>query len=159
MDKYIVKRSEIASMQGLSKTHFLNPNANRTNKSLGDLTGLTGFGFHIIEVPAGSETTEQHVHHHEDECVYVLEGQATAIIDDEEHAIEAGDFIGYRAGGKSHTIKNTSDTTFKAIVVGQRLAHDVADYTIQKKRIYRQDGLEWDLVDHENINHPKAGKK
>lgn len=34
------------------------------------------------------ETTEHHVLHHEDECVFVLEGHATAIIGEAEHPIE-----------------------------------------------------------------------
>ena len=84
VDGYLIKRDAIESMQGLAKTHFLNHKAQRTNKSLGDLTGLTGFGFHIIEVPPGALSTECHVHQFEDEAVYVLEGSATARIGDEQ---------------------------------------------------------------------------
>jgi uncharacterized cupin superfamily protein len=54
---------------------------------------------------------------------------------------------------------NDGDETLKAIVVGQRLDHDVADYPRLKKRIYRNKGQAWDLVDLENIDHPVAGKK
>ena len=70
--KYIIRRQEIEAMEGLAKTHFLNKNAKRTNKSLGDITGLKNLGFHILEVLPGYESTEYHVHHCEDECVYVL---------------------------------------------------------------------------------------
>ncbi len=70
----------------------------------GDLTGLTGLGFHIIEVEPGRDTTEYHVHYHEDECVYVLSGTATAYIGGEEYQISEGDFVGYRAGGEAHGI-------------------------------------------------------
>ncbi|MDE1461300.1 cupin domain-containing protein [Spartinivicinus poritis] len=159
MDKYIIKKTEIDNMEGLNKTHFLNANAKRTNKSLGDLTGLTGLGFHIIEVPPGAESTECHAHKFEEECVYILEGEALAVIGDESTKVSAGDFIGYRADGLAHTMKNTGKTTLKCIVVGQRLNHDVADYPNQKKRIYRNAGQPWDLVDLENIQHPVAGKK
>ncbi|WP_407496123.1 cupin domain-containing protein [Pseudooceanicola sp. MF1-13] len=159
-DTYLVKAADIAAMEGLPKVHFLNDNARRVNKSLGDLTGLTGFGFHLIEVPPGCESTEKHLHHFEDECVYVLEGQATAVIGDEEHAIGPGDFIGYRKGGLAHTIRNTGDGPFRCIVVGERLAHDVGDYPDLGKRIYRNAGQPWNLVDHENIVTPQgAGKK
>ena len=51
MSKYLIKKEEIDRMEGLSKTHFLNDNARRVNKSLGDLTGLTGIGFHMIDIP------------------------------------------------------------------------------------------------------------
>lgn len=158
-DTYLVTAREIEAMDGLAKTHFLNPKARRINKSLGDLTGLTGLGFHIIEVAPGDETTETHVHYHEDECVYVLAGQATAQIGDESFAIGPGDFIGYRKGGLAHTIVNTGDDTLRIIVVGQRLPHDVADYPRQGKRIFRNDGLPWALADHDALSFPAAGAK
>lgn len=160
-DRYLISAAEIAAMAGLEKTHFLNPKAKRINKSLGDLTGLTGIGFHIIEVEPGHETTEHHLHHYEDECVYVLAGTATAHIGDETMEISAGDFIGYRKRGLAHSITNTGTETFRCIVVGERLAHDVGDYTRLGKRIYRNEGLVWDLVDHDDITEVgrSVGKK
>jgi uncharacterized cupin superfamily protein len=107
MSTYLITSQEIAEMEGTRKTHFSNPNAKRINKSLGDAAGLTGFGFHIIEVEPGHETTEHHLHHHEDECVFVLSGTATAVIGVEEFALGQGDFIGYRKGGLPHSIRNT----------------------------------------------------
>jgi len=158
-DTYLIKAQDIAEMDGLKKTHFLNPNARRVNKSLGDLTGLTGLGFHIIEVAQGFETTEYHVHHQEDECVFVLEGTGTATIGDTDHDIGPGDFIGYRAGGLAHTIVNTGDSILRMIVVGQRLPHDVGDYPRKGQRIYRNDGMAWNLVPHDAIATPVAGAK
>ncbi len=157
---YLLSAAKIDAMEGLSKAHFLNSNAKRTNKSLGDLVGLTGFGFHIIEVEPGHETTEYHLHHHEDECVYVLDGEATALIGEKEHTIGPGDFIGYRKGGLAHTIRNTGSRPLRCIVVGERLAHDVGDYPHKKMRIYRNAGLPWSVVDHDAITEPKnVGKK
>lgn len=159
-ETYILKADDIAAMDGLSKTHFLNPRARRINKSLGDMTGLTGFGFHIIEVQPGDVTTEHHKHYHEDECVFVLSGEATAFIDEVPHAIGPGDFIGYRKGGAAHSIENTGSEPFRAIVVGDRLAHDVADYARQDKRIFRNEGVPWNVVALENIETvERAGKK
>ena len=159
MDKYLIKKAEIDTMRGLDKTHFLNPKAKRINKSLGDLTGLTGIGFHLIELAPGSESTEYHVHYFEDECVYILSGSGKVIIDDKSYDIGAGDFIGYRKGGLAHTMLNTGKEVLKCIVVGERLAHDVADYPKQKQRIYRNAGHPADLVDMEKISHPQVGKK
>lgn len=106
MDKYIVTREEIEAYEGVAKTHFLNDNAQRIYKSLGDLTGLSGFGFHIIEVAPGRESTETHMHYYEDECVYILEGEAEATIGGETHHVKSGDFIGYRTGGEARQLKN-----------------------------------------------------
>jgi len=49
-DTYLITTDEIEAMAGAPKTHFIKENAKRFNKSFGDLAGLTGFGFHIIEV-------------------------------------------------------------------------------------------------------------
>lgn len=157
----LVTATEISEMEGLQKTHFLNPRARRVNKSLGDLTGLTGFGFHIIEVQPGDETTEHHRHHHEDECVFVLAGTGTAFIGDDAHTIGPGDFLGYHKGGPAHSIRNTGDAVLRCIVVGERLAQDVCDYPRLDKRLYRNAGMAWDLVDRMAIQQVSgsAGKK
>jgi uncharacterized cupin superfamily protein len=156
--KYIVRRNEIEEMTGLAKTHFLSENAKRTNKSLGDLAGLRNLGFHIIEVLPGYESTEYHVHQHEDECVYILSGNATVTIDDNDYEVSAGDFIGYPAGGLAHTMKNTGSSVLRCIVVGQRLTHDIGDYPRLGKRLYRY-GQSNDLVDYRDISNPSVGKK
>ncbi|NVK29787.1 MAG: cupin domain-containing protein [Gammaproteobacteria bacterium] len=159
MDKYIVTRSEIEDYTGVDKTHFLNDNARRINKSLGDLTGLSGLGFHLVEIEPGRDSTELHMHYHEEECVYILEGEAVATIGDEEHKVFSGDFIGYRAGGKPHKLHNCGCIVLRCIVVGQRLDHDVGDYPNLGKRIYRQKDMPWNLVDIENVYEPVAGRK
>lgn len=159
MDQYIVSKEEIATLDGISKTHFLNQNAKRKNKSLGDLTGLTGFGFHIIEVEPGCESTEFHKHYHEDECVYILQGTAEARIGEKTFPVSAGDFIGYRAGGEAHSLLNNGETILRCIVVGQRLEHDVGDYPDLNKRIYRNKDMSWNLVELTHIKKPNAGNK
>ncbi len=159
MSDYVIKKQQIDSMPGLDKVHFLNDDAVRNNKSLGDLTGITGFGFHLIEVPPGKVSTEYHVHFFEDECTYVLEGTGVVTIGNEDHAIAAGDFIGYRKGGEAHTMTNNSDSPLVCIVVGERLPHDVGEYPRLAKRIYRNTGMPYNVVDIDNIDTPTAGKK
>ncbi|TBW49119.1 cupin domain-containing protein [Marinobacter halodurans] len=159
MDKYHLTKADIDQFEGIGKTHFLNDNAKRTNKSLGDLTGITGFGFHIIEVQPGRESTEFHRHYYEDECVYVLEGTAEARIGDKTVQVNAGDFLGYRAGGDAHSLRNNGDTVLKCIVVGERRDHDVGDYPDLNKRIYRNKGRPWNLVDIDVISEPSGGRK
>ncbi|ABD54613.1 cupin domain-containing protein [Jannaschia sp. CCS1] len=158
-DTYLMTAADIDAMEGLAKVHFVNPAAKRINKSLGDVTGLTGLGIHIIEVAPGDETTEYHVHYVEDEAVYILSGTGTATIGAHDHAIGPGDFIGYRAGGLAHTIVNTGSELLRILVVGQRLAHDVADYPRKAQRIFRNEGLPYGLVPHDAIEHPVMGAK
>jgi len=159
MAPQILKKSDIDAEEGLFKTHFLNENAQRTNKSLGDLTGLTGFGFHLIEVPADKESTEYHMHYYEDECTYVLSGTGKVIIGKQEHTVAAGDFIAYPKGGEAHTMINTGKEILRCIVVGERLAHDVGDYPNRNQRIYRNAGMPWNLVSLDDIAQPTGGRK
>ncbi|WP_306131468.1 cupin domain-containing protein [Roseivivax marinus] len=158
-DTYILTAPEIDAMDGLAKTHFLCPDARRVNRSLGDRTGLTGLGIHLIEVAPGDLTTELHLHHHEDEAVYILSGTAAAIIGETSHEVGPGDFIGYRKSGAAHTIRNTGGEPLRCLVIGERRAHDVVDYPQRRKRLYRNEGLPWGLVDHEAIGSPSAGRK
>lgn len=157
--RQILKKVEIEAEEGLFKKHFLNEDAQRVNKSLGDLTGLTGFGIHLIEVPPGKESTEYHMHYFEDECTYVLSGSGKVVIADTDYPIEAGDFIAYPKGGAAHTMINTGTDILKCLVVGERLAHDVGEYPRKGKRIYRNTGMPWNLVDIEVISEPVAGRK
>ncbi|MEH6629363.1 MAG: cupin domain-containing protein [Halopseudomonas aestusnigri] len=151
MDKYLIKKAEIDGMEARTADHFLNPNAQRTGKSLGDLTGLTGFGFHIVEVAPGKDSTEFHVHSHEEECLYILSGRGLAFIGDEKHEVSSGDFIGYRTGGKAHSLTNIGDEALKYIVVGQRCDFDICDYPKLNKRIYCTKEPAFDLVDIADI--------
>ncbi len=156
---YVMKATDIVGMRGIAKSHFLNPDARRLNKSLGDVAGLTGFGFHIIAVEPSQFSTEHHVHHHEDECVYVLKGEALARISDETVSIGPVEFIGYRKGGLPHSILNTGTTMLRCIVVGERLPDEVCDYPAQGKRMFRNAGLEWSVVDMTAVENPTAGVK
>jgi uncharacterized cupin superfamily protein len=115
-------------------------------------------GFHIIEILPGYESTEYHVHHFEEECVYILSGNATVTINEIDYQVSEGDFIGYPAAGFPHTMKNTGSEVLRCIVVGQRLTYDVGDYPRQGKRIYRYSQSN-DLVNINNIDHPSVGKK
>lgn len=159
MTKCILTKADIEAEEGLSKSHFLNEDALRVNKSLGDLTGITGFGIHLIEVPPGKESTEYHMHYYEDECTYVLSGTATVIIGDVKTEVAAGDFIAYPKGGEAHTMINSGEEVLRCLVVGERLAHDIGDYPNKGKRIYRNQGMPWNLVDIDSIDTPKGGAK
>jgi len=150
----LLSAQAIANMAGTHKTHFLNSNAVRLNKSLGDEVGLKNIGVHLITVQPGHHSTEFHVHLFEEECIYVLSGTGTATIGEQTHAIGSGDFIGCPLNGIAHCMKAEGFEPLVCLVIGQRLAQDVGDYPNLKKRLYRNNG-EWNLVDHADIEHIK----
>ena len=153
-ETYIIKSDDIASIPEAMKTHFLNDNARRSERSLAKTCGLNEIDFAIMEVAPGDESTEHHKHYHEEECVYVLEGEGVARIGAESHPVKAGDFIGYRAGGLAHSLQNTGTHTMRCITVSQRKAHDVSDYPRKGKRLFRNKDLTWNMVDVTVIDRP-----
>ena len=161
MTNTILTAAAIAAMAGVEKTHFLNDDARRLNKSLGDAVGLSDFGIHLIEVPPGCASTEHHVHYVEDECCYILSGTGTAVLGEDRFPIGLGDFIGHQKGGDAHSLENDGDAPLVVLVVGTRAAQDVVDYPRRDKRLYRGAGRPWDLVDHADIVNPggSVGKK
>lgn len=139
--------SAIAAMPGERKVHFLNPKAIRNNKSLGDAVGLKNLGVHLITVAPGDCSTEFHVHHYEEECIYVLSGNARAVIGDKTHRLGPGDFIGCPCNGVAHEMINDGAEPLVCLVIGQHLVQDITDYPRREKRLFRHSGAR-DLVDH-----------
>jgi uncharacterized cupin superfamily protein len=152
--KLLLKAADIDGMAGERKVHFLNPNAVRINKSLGDAVGLSQIGVHIISVEPGKASTEYHKHLYEEECVLVLSGRGTVTIEGDRYAFGKGDFVGFPRNTAAHAIVNDGDETLVCLVVGQRLPQDVSDYPNQGKRLYRNSG-EWNLVDFQHLCDPR----
>jgi uncharacterized cupin superfamily protein len=152
--KLLLKAAEIEAMPGERKTHFLNPNAVRLNKSLGDAVGLKHMGVHMIYVEPGRDTTEYHRHHYEEESVFVLSGRGKLVIEGESFTLEEGDFVGFPGNTAAHSISNDGPGTLICLVMGQRLPQDVSDYPRQGKRLYRNSG-QWDLVDLNCVIDPR----
>jgi uncharacterized cupin superfamily protein len=155
---YLLRKADIANLPVQRKQHFLNENAQCTSQSPGDATGMTGFGFHIIEVQPGKASTERHFHYNEDECIYVLSGQGTAQIGDDVFDIGPGDFMGCPKTGPAHTMTNTGTDILRCIIVGERAPSDVVDYPDQNKRIFRNNGLPWQVVDLDDVSDRPVAK-
>ena len=152
--KLLLKSADIDNMSGERKVHFLNPNAVRINKSLGDAVGLSHIGVHMIYVEPGKDTTEYHKHLYEEECIYVLSGKGTLVIEGDSYPFEKGDFVGFPRNTAAHSLVNDGDETLVCLVIGQRLLQDVGDYPNKGKRLYRNSG-EWNLIDMQHIINPK----
>lgn len=153
--KLIIKASEIETMSGEKKVHFLNPNAVKISKSLGDVVGLKNIGVHMLYVEPGKETTEYHKHYYEEECIYILSGSGELVIEGDSFQFTDGDFVGFPTDTAAHSLLNNGTETLICLVMGQRLEQDVADYPNQGKRLYRNSG-NWDLVELQNISDPRT---
>src|SRR5690348_8597139 len=67
------------------------PCATRTRKRLGDAEGLRDFGVNLMTLPPGGWSSQRNWHSHEDELVYLLEGELVLVEDGGETVLRAGD--------------------------------------------------------------------
>jgi uncharacterized cupin superfamily protein len=134
--KELLTAKDIEAMSAVTSVHTLNSNAVRLRKTVGDVTGLTQLGAHIITLMPGHESSEYHRHLYEEECAYVLSGSGQVLIDDQAHEIGVGDFLGFPRQGVAHVMTNTGSTPLTFLVVGQRLEQDVCDYPHKGVRLY-----------------------
>ena len=70
---------------------FNEPCVERTRRRLGDAGSLRDFGVNLMTLAPGGWSSQRHWHSHEDEFVYVLEGELTLVEDDGETLLRAGD--------------------------------------------------------------------
>ena len=100
--------------------------AGRTRKRLGDAGGLTAFGVNLMTLPPGKWSSQRHWHSHEDEFVFVLEGELTLVEDGGETVLRAGDCAAFpRASGNGHHLQNRSSAIAVYLEVGSRHPEDL----------------------------------
>jgi uncharacterized cupin superfamily protein len=105
---------------------FAAPCAERIRQRLGNAGGLTDFGVNLMRLPPGNWSSQRHWHTHEDELVFVLEGELTLIEDGGETLLRAGDCAAFpKNSGNGHHMINRSDRTAVYLEVGSRHPDDL----------------------------------
>ncbi len=100
--------------------------AHRSRKKLGDAGGLSDFGVNVTRLPPGEWSSQRHWHSHEDEFVYVLEGELVLVEDEGETVLRAGDAAAFPKGaGNGHNMINRSAKDALYIEIGSRHPEDV----------------------------------
>jgi uncharacterized cupin superfamily protein len=108
---------------------YFEPCAARTNHQLGLAAGLTQFGVNLTRLPAGTWSSQRHWHAHEDEFVWVLEGEVVLVDDAGEHVLRAGDCAGFPGGERNgHHLQNRSDREAVLLTIGSRDDRDHGEY-------------------------------
>src|SRR3974377_1467441 len=82
------------------------PLVERVRRRVGKAGGLTDFGVNLMHLPPGNWSSQRHWHSHEDEFVWVLEGELTLIEDSGESVLRAGDCAAFPKdwGNRHHMI-------------------------------------------------------
>jgi uncharacterized cupin superfamily protein len=105
------------------------PCRQRAWRRLGDAAGLTQFGVNLLCLAPGVWSSQRHWHSHEDEFVYVLQGEVVLVTDQGEEILRAGDCAGFKAGVRDgHCLQNRSPHDAEILVVGSRNDADHGEY-------------------------------
>jgi uncharacterized cupin superfamily protein len=105
---------------------FAAASAERIRQRLGNAGGITDFGINLMRLPPGNWSSQRHWHSHEDEFVYVLEGELILVEDGGETVIRAGDCAAFpKASGNGHHLINKSHAVALYLEVGSRHPEDV----------------------------------
>jgi uncharacterized cupin superfamily protein len=108
--------------------------------------GLTQFGAFIEVLQPGSRSSIKHWHSAEDELVYVLSGELTAVEGTAETVMRAGDAATFKAGvAVGHTLENRSTAPTRCLIVGTRAPVDRITYPDHDRVCLRDRSLPDDL--------------
>ncbi len=117
------------------------PCAGRIRQRLGDAGGLADFGLNLTHLPPGHWSSQRHWHSHEEELVYVLEGELVLIEDSGETVLHAGDCAAFPKGsGNGHHLINRSDAMAIYLEMGTRHSDEVTTYADIDMKIADADG-------------------
>jgi len=106
------------------------PCRNRQTQVLGQAADLTQFGVNLVRVKPGAWSSQRHWHVHEDEFVWVLEGEIILATDAGHKTLRAGDCAGFKAGvADGHHFINESALDVVLLVVGSRDDRDHGEYS------------------------------
>lgn len=102
------------------------PCAGRTRRCLGHAGGLSDYGVNLMTLPPRGWSSQRHWHSHEDEFVYVLEGELRLVEDDGETLLHAGECAAFpKSSGNGHHLINDSSGTAVYLEIGSRHPDDL----------------------------------
>jgi uncharacterized cupin superfamily protein len=84
----------------------------------------------LMTLAAGAWASQRHWHQHEDEFVYVLQGELVLVEDAGETVLRPGDSAGWPAGvPDGHHLQNRTEVDATFLVVGTRNDEDHGEYS------------------------------
>jgi uncharacterized cupin superfamily protein len=136
---HLVRREQADAAQG-TFSHPWNPRSEITGTRLSQLGGLQRTGVSLARLAPGKESFAYHLHHQEEEWVYVLSGRAVALIDGHEYTLGPGDFVAFPTPSVAHLMSNPGPDELVYLMGGENKPHEVADFPTLGKRMVKTGG-------------------
>ena len=139
-------------------SHPWTPNSAFVWVPLSRAVNLKRCAVNLARVLPGKESGGYHLHHGEEEWIYVLSGRGIAEIGDDEFEVGPGDFMGFPASSVGHHMRNPFDTDLVYLMGGERVQLDVSEFPRLGKRMIRFGISGWELGTRAEIYDLAAAK-
>lgn len=151
---HLLRAAEIKNCEE-TFSHPWNPKSEITGTHMSRQAGLSRTGVSLVRIAPGRESFAYHLHHREEEWIYVLSGAGIALIDGVEYKLGAGDFVAFPAPSVAHNMANPFDEELVYLMGGENQEHEIADFPTLGKRMLRfGDKLEiYNLADGKPFLH------
>lgn len=151
----IIDPQNVASRKGsIYPKQFQPLVSGRVKQRLGDAAGLKNFGVNLVTLEPGSRSALRHWHSHQDEFIYVIEGEVTLVTDAGAQVLKPGMMAGFPAGeADGHHLINQTSKVVTYLEVGDRTPDDEVTYPdhdliakpgLNERMFMREDGTLYD---------------
>jgi len=105
------------------------PCNDQASQRLARHAGLEAFGVNLTVIASGAWSSQRHWHSHEDEFVWVVEGELSLVTDAGEEILRTGDCAAFRKGDPDgHHLVNKSNRPAKVLEIGNSDPSDLCVY-------------------------------
>jgi uncharacterized cupin superfamily protein len=148
--RHLIRTKMLPDSEARHIRHPLNPKSDVFIQPLSERVGMQRAVLSLARVPPGKESFLLHAHEHDEEFLYILEGEGTAEIGEQRVKVGPGDFMGFPIDGTPHHLVNTGVTDLVYLMGGERSALEVTRFPSAGKTIIfkvDQTGAKIDMFD------------
>ena len=102
------------------------------------LANLKRTGVSLVRLAPGKESFAYHLHHREEEWIYILSGTGTARVNGDDYEMNPGDFIAFPTPSVPHIMANLGEDELVYLMGGENKTFEVADFPTLDKRMIRR---------------------
>ena len=136
---HLLRAAQIKSNES-TFSHPWNPKSEITGTHMSRIAGLERTGVSLVRIAPGKESFTYHLHHREEEWIYVISGRGVALIDGADYEVGPGDFVAFPTPSVAHHMTNPFDFDLVYMMGGENLEHEIADFPTLDKRMLRLGG-------------------
>lgn len=134
---HLLRRDAIVTGES-TFSHPWNPKSEIKGTHLSALAGLKRTGVSVVRLAPGKESFAYHLHHREEEWIYILSGTGIARVDGEDYEMNPGDFVAFPTPSVPHVMLNPGEDELVYLMGGEQLDFEIADFPTLDKRMIRR---------------------